>query len=63
MYRIGNKQKRALLSKDGKELAIFSKGQEKLAKAVCELLNNEIEANEMMKRSKMYALITKMLRK
>jgi hypothetical protein len=38
-YRIGKKQKRAILTKDGLEVVLFNKGQEQLAELVCELLN------------------------
>tara|TARA_R110000803_G_scaffold154466_1_gene219249 strand:+ start:469 stop:678 length:210 start_codon:yes stop_codon:yes gene_type:complete len=41
-YRLGRKQNRALLDDKGHEVALFSKGQEDLAKKVCKLLNHEI---------------------
>lgn len=40
-YRVGKKQNRALLDDKGHEVALFNKGQEELAKKVCELLNKE----------------------
>lgn len=39
IYKLGKKQKRALLTIDGKEVVLFSKGQEALAEKVCNLLN------------------------
>jgi hypothetical protein len=38
-YRIGKKQNRALLTEDGKEVALFAKGQEEVAATSCKLLN------------------------
>lgn len=40
-YRIGRKQKRALLTADGSEVVVFNKGQEALAELVCRLLNEQ----------------------
>jgi len=42
MYRIGRKQKRAILTEDGHEVVVFAKGQEELAEKVCSLLNAEV---------------------
>ena len=41
MYRIGKKQRRALLDESGHLVALFEKGQEELAVLTCELLNNQ----------------------
>ena len=41
MYRIGRRQKRALLSEDGHLVALFQKGQEELAQEICEMLNKQ----------------------
>ena len=38
-YRLGRKQKRALLDKDGNEVAIFSKRYKDVAQELCTLLN------------------------
>ena len=38
-YRVGRKQKRAILDKNGLEVALFSRGQEQLAQQTCDLLN------------------------
>lgn len=38
-YRIGKKQKRALLDNKGNLVALFEKGQEELAQQVCDILN------------------------
>lgn len=43
MYRIGKSQKRALLTEEGREVVIFSKGQEAMAEQVCNLLNEQIK--------------------
>lgn len=45
MYRIGKSQKRALLTEEGREVVIFSKGQEALAEKVCNLLNGQTKNN------------------
>ena len=42
-YRLGKKQSRALLDKKGHEVALFNKGQEDLAKKVCQLINTDLE--------------------
>lgn len=43
-FRVGRKQKRALLDADGIEVTIFPIGAEDLAQLVCDLLNkNSIE--------------------
>jgi hypothetical protein len=42
-YRLGKKQSRALLDKKGHEVALFNKGQEGLAKKVCQLINTDLE--------------------
>lgn len=47
MYRIGKKQKRAILTADGNEVVVFPKGKEALAKKVCNLLNAELEVNKI----------------
>ena len=38
-YRLGRKQKRAILNSSGHQVALFSEGKEDLAEAVCELMN------------------------
>lgn len=38
-YRIGRKQKRAILTEDGHEVVVFAKGKEDMAELVCRLLN------------------------
>ena len=38
-YRIGRKQKRAILTEDGYEVVVFAKGKEDMAELVCRLLN------------------------
>ena len=43
MYRVGRKQKRALLDKNGLLVALFHKGQEHIAELVCKLLNEQNE--------------------
>lgn len=40
-YRLGRKQKLALLTQDGHFVAMFSKGKEEVAQKVVELLNKE----------------------
>lgn len=42
MYRIGKKQKRAILTENGNEVVVFPKGKEALAEKVCNLLNAEL---------------------
>jgi hypothetical protein len=42
MYRLGKKQKRAILTVDGHEVVVFEKGKEKLAEKVCNLLNADL---------------------
>lgn len=42
-YRLGKKQKRAILTNDGKEVVVFNNGQEQLAELVCNLLNIHAE--------------------
>lgn len=39
-FRVGRKQKRAVLDSNGLEVIIFPKGQEEMAKGYCEALNN-----------------------
>lgn len=39
MYRLGKKQRRAIMDQSGHEVALFAKGQEDLAEAVCMMLN------------------------
>jgi len=39
-YRVGAKQKLAVLDKNGVEVVIFKKGQEEMAAQYCEILNN-----------------------
>ena len=41
-YRLGKKQKRALLDKDGIEVALFSKKHKDVADIACTLLNLDI---------------------
>lgn len=41
MYRLGKRQKRAILTEDGHEVVVFPRGQEEMAKKVCDLLNTE----------------------
>ena len=38
-YRVGRKQKRVILDKNGHEVAICHKGNEELAQQICDLLN------------------------
>lgn len=40
-FRVGRKQKRAMLDAKGIEIVVFNKGQEDLAQLTCDLLNNE----------------------
>lgn len=47
MYRIGKKQKRAILTANGNEVVVFPKGKEALAEKVCNLLNTELEVNKI----------------
>ena len=47
MYRIGRKQKRAILTEDGHEVVVFAKGKEEMAERVCRLLNAEMEVNKI----------------
>lgn len=47
MYRIGKKQKRAILTADGNEVVVFPKGKEALAEKVCNLLNAELKVNKI----------------
>lgn len=48
MYRLGRRQKRALLTADGHEVVVFKKGQEKMAEKVCRLLN-DVESDLLYK--------------
>ena len=52
-YRVGRKQKRALLDDKGCEVGLFKKGKEDLAKNVCELLNQDqtcvVKQRELLK--------------
>lgn len=47
MYRIGKKQKRAILTANGNEVVVFPKGKEALAEKVCNLLNADLEVNKI----------------
>lgn len=49
-YRIGRKQKRAILTEDGHEVVVFAKGKEDMAELVCRLLN-EHSANTPVVKS------------
>ena len=44
-YRVGRKQKRAILDENGLEVALFSRGQEQLAQQTCDLLNGVKKLN------------------
>lgn len=46
MYRLGKKQKRAILTEDGHEVVVFPKGKETLAEKVCNLLNADFYSKE-----------------
>jgi len=39
MYRVGKKQKRAVLDKDGRTVVVFEKGEEELALRFVDFLN------------------------
>lgn len=51
MYRVGKKQKRALLTKDGHLIALFEKGHEGLAELTCKLLNEQCNIANVVGRS------------
>jgi len=51
MYRIGRKQKRALLTNDGILVALFEKGQEELAELTCRLLNEQCNIADVVGQS------------
>ena len=51
MYRIGKKQKRAILTENGSEVVVFPKGKEALAEKVCNLLNAELGDNTYVTKS------------
>jgi len=51
MYRIGRKQKRALLTGKGHLIALFEKGQEDLAELCCNLLNEQCNIANVVWRS------------
>ena len=53
-YRIGRKQKRAIINEDGIEVALFSKGQEELAEKVCKKLNEEKSSVMQLEKNKWY---------
>lgn len=44
-YRLGKKQKRAILTEDGHTVVVFDKGKEDMAERVCKLLNEGQENN------------------
>lgn len=44
-FRLGKKQKRAILTEIGHEVVVFSKGKEDMAALVCELLNKHSKTN------------------
>jgi hypothetical protein len=58
MYRIGRKQKRALMDKNGHEVALFEKGKEELAQSVCDFLNgtNWISVEDRLPEEKQVVL-------
>lgn len=46
-FRVGKKQKRAVLDATGIEVVLFRKGDEEMASAYCELLNDEFHSKEI----------------
>jgi hypothetical protein len=45
-YRVGKKQKRAVLDCEGKEVVVFSGGREKEAQEYCDFLNSKEQSNK-----------------
>jgi len=53
-YRIGRKQKRAILREDGTEVVILPKGMEDEATRLCNLLNNDQQLQKKAKQFKQF---------
>ena len=49
-YRVGRKQKRVILDKNGHEVAVCHKGKEEVAQQICDLLNEHglVSKNESL---------------
>jgi len=63
MYRVGKKQRRALLDTRGNLIALFERGQEHIAQQVAKLLNEhpDIIINERIEVPIMYAIVSRLL--
>ena len=58
-YRVGRKQMRAILDENGHEIALLHKGNEELAKRLCNLLNLDENKDiiDILKSDSVYTLL------